>query len=65
VPRRQPLGDLRWVKPKKVTPLDERNASLSDEPSDVANGHAEMLGHVLDRQEGGQLMDVVVLVGAI
>ena len=34
-------------------------ASLSDQPTDVANGHAEVLGHVLDRQEDGQLVDGV------
>ena len=56
-PRRQPLGDLTWVKPEKVAPLDERNPSFSDEPSDMPNRHAEVRGNVLDRDKDGQLVD--------
>ena len=55
--RRQPLGDLTWIKPQKVAPLDERDSSLSDEPSDMPNGHAEVRGNIVDREKDGQLVD--------
>jgi hypothetical protein len=48
--RRQPLGDLTWIKPQKVAPLDERDSSFSDEPSDMPNGHAEVRGNIVDRE---------------
>jgi hypothetical protein len=55
--RRQPLGDLAWVEPEQVAPLNERNPSLGDEPSDMPNGHAEVRGNILDREKDGQLVD--------
>ena len=55
--QRQPLGDLAWVKPQKVPPLDEGNPSLSDEPTNMPNGHAEVRGNILNRQKHGQLVD--------
>lgn len=55
--RGQPFGDLTWVKPQKVTPLDERDPSLSDKPTNVSNGHAEVRGNILDREKDGQLVD--------
>jgi hypothetical protein len=55
--RRQPLGDLTWIKPQKVAPLDERDSSFSDEPSDMPNGHAEVRGNIVDREKDGQFVD--------
>ena len=54
--RRQPLGDLTWIKPQKVAPLDERDSSFSDEPPDMPNGHAEVRSNILDREKDRQLV---------
>ena len=55
--RGQPLGDLTWIKPQKVAPLDERDSSFGDEPSDMPHGNAEVRGNILDREKDGQLVD--------
>lgn len=52
----EPGGDLGGVEPEEVAPLEERNPSLADKPADVADGHAEVIGDLLDGQEPRQLI---------
>jgi hypothetical protein len=48
----KPEVELVGVEPQKVSPLQERDAALGDQPANVANGDAEMLRDLLDRDEG-------------
>ena len=48
----KPEVEFVGVEPQKVSPLQEWDATLGDQPANVANGNAEMLRDLLDRDEG-------------
>jgi hypothetical protein len=52
----EPGRDLAWIEPKKVAPLDERNAPFGDETSDVPFRDAEVVSDTRDVEQRGQLV---------
>jgi hypothetical protein len=50
---RTPSSPAR-IEAQQMTPLQERDAPLEDEPPHVAYGHAEMLGDLLDIEQPRQ-----------
>jgi hypothetical protein len=52
---RQPLGDLTWIKPQKVTPFDEGNPSFSASDGDrnaaTATARASLASFLFERPE--------------
>lgn len=51
----QPCADLIGVEPEKVAPLHVRDAPFGDQTSNVADGDAEVIGHIGDPQQTRQL----------
>jgi hypothetical protein len=44
----EPLRDLSWIEAHKVSPLEEGNPPLRNQPTDVANGDTEVFRDGLD-----------------
>lgn len=55
-----PVGHLGGIKANVVTPLDIRDPMLRHEPTDVANGHAEVFGDLFDVQQGRKVPWVAI-----
>jgi hypothetical protein len=47
----EPDGDLGRIEAEQMTPLDERNATFSDEPADVPLRDTQVLSDAIDVEQ--------------